>query len=96
MFQGRAQLQALWGPSLYHLGDLPFAQDLADMPNVFTPFREKVEKKGQVRRDCVEGPHDTGIWLVGLAQLVLDRPLNTTPQLVWPTSSCVGLCPIIV
>lgn len=48
--QGKAQLQALWGPSLYHIDDLPFAQGLGDMPTVFTPFRDKVEKKCQVRR----------------------------------------------
>jgi deoxyribodipyrimidine photolyase len=47
--KGKAQLTPLWGPSLYHFDDLPYAQGLGDMPSVFTPFREKVEKQCKVR-----------------------------------------------
>mgnify|MGYP001806592254 CR=1 FL=1 len=46
--KGKAQLQTLWGPSLYHIDDLPFAQGVGGMPNVFTPFRDKVEKQCKV------------------------------------------------
>jgi deoxyribodipyrimidine photo-lyase len=44
----KASLQALWGPTLFHLDDLPYGGELQDMPDVFTPFRDKVEKKCQV------------------------------------------------
>jgi deoxyribodipyrimidine photo-lyase len=46
--QGKAKLVRHWGPSLYHIDDLPFGEGLATMPNVFTPFREKVEKQCKV------------------------------------------------
>ena len=46
--KGRAQLQTLWGSTLYQIEDLPFAQGLVDMPNVFTPFKDKVEETCQV------------------------------------------------
>jgi len=37
-----------WGKSLYHLDDAPFdAPD--DVPDVFTPFRKKLQKQSQVR-----------------------------------------------
>ena len=48
LLQPQAQLQKLWGPSMYHKDDLPFSGDLSDMPDVFTPFKDKCEKKSQV------------------------------------------------
>uniref|UniRef100_A0A383W805 Photolyase/cryptochrome alpha/beta domain-containing protein n=1 Tax=Tetradesmus obliquus TaxID=3088 RepID=A0A383W805_TETOB len=47
--KGKAKLVRHWGPSLYHIDDLPFGEGLATLPNVFTPFREKVEKQCKVR-----------------------------------------------
>jgi deoxyribodipyrimidine photo-lyase len=47
--KGKAQLMPLWGPSLYHIDDLPYAEGLGNMPSGFTPFREKVEKQCKVR-----------------------------------------------
>jgi deoxyribodipyrimidine photo-lyase len=35
--------------SLYHRDDIPFAENLVDMPDTFTPFKEKVEKYAKVR-----------------------------------------------
>lgn len=35
------RLQLLWGNTLFHRDDLPFAPDMADLPDVFTPFRNK-------------------------------------------------------
>lgn len=35
--------------TLYHRDDIPFAKDLKDMPDTFTPFKEKVEKYAKVR-----------------------------------------------
>jgi deoxyribodipyrimidine photolyase len=38
---GHGRLQLLWGNTLFHRDDLPFARDMADLPDVFTPFRNK-------------------------------------------------------
>jgi len=43
------KLHTIWGSTMYDLKDLPFGQGLADMPDVFTPFRNKVEKKSVIR-----------------------------------------------
>ena len=34
--------QTLWGPTLYHIEDVPFREDMSDVPTVFTPFKQKV------------------------------------------------------
>lgn len=41
------EVASCWGASLFHLDDLPM--DPEKMPDVFTPFRKKVEKMSQVR-----------------------------------------------
>ena len=43
------RLQTVWSGTLYERNDLPFRDDLSDMPDVFTPYRNKVESKSQVR-----------------------------------------------
>ncbi|KAK9807390.1 hypothetical protein WJX73_010925 [Symbiochloris irregularis] len=45
--QGKGQLQLIWDNTLYHQDDLPFGFD--DMPDVFSPFKNKLESKCQVR-----------------------------------------------
>jgi deoxyribodipyrimidine photo-lyase len=40
-------LQGFWGQTLYHPDDLPFA--IADLPELFTHFRQQVEKSAIVR-----------------------------------------------
>jgi deoxyribodipyrimidine photo-lyase len=47
----KATLECLWGSTLYHRDDLPYdvRGGLPDLPDVFTPFRNKVEKKCHVR-----------------------------------------------
>lgn len=37
--------EAVWGSTLYDLNDLPYNEELSDLPDTFTPFRNKVEKK---------------------------------------------------
>jgi deoxyribodipyrimidine photo-lyase len=37
-----------WGKTLYHLDDAPFEQ-AGDVPDVFTPFRKKLQKQSSVR-----------------------------------------------
>jgi hypothetical protein len=40
---GAGKLEGRWGSSLYHLEDLPYSfPGLRDLPDVFTPFRQKV------------------------------------------------------
>ncbi|EFJ39190.1 hypothetical protein VOLCADRAFT_101264, partial [Volvox carteri f. nagariensis] len=58
---GSAKLLRFWGHTMYHIDDLTqppegggkaaFAPGMKDMPDVFTPFREKVEKRCPVRKD---------------------------------------------
>ncbi|MEM9666203.1 MAG: DASH family cryptochrome [Bacteroidota bacterium] len=43
-----ASLRLFWGHTLYHPDDIPFG--VSDVPNVFTPFRKRVEKKASVRK----------------------------------------------
>jgi deoxyribodipyrimidine photo-lyase len=40
----RATLETVWGSTLYEIKDLPFQNGLNGMPDVFTPFRNKMEK----------------------------------------------------
>jgi deoxyribodipyrimidine photo-lyase len=42
--EAAASVRTVWGSTLYELADLPFDPDLGDLPDVFTPFRTKVEK----------------------------------------------------
>mmetsp|Transcript_18113 Transcript_18113/g.49412 ORF Transcript_18113/g.49412 Transcript_18113/m.49412 type:complete len:612 (-) Transcript_18113:46-1881(-) len=44
----RSKVETVWGSTMYELNDLPFAEDLGDMPNTFTPFRNKVEKRSEI------------------------------------------------
>lgn len=46
-----ARLELRWGSTLFHLDDLPFdvARGLKDMPDVFTPFKQKCEDRCAVR-----------------------------------------------
>ena len=43
------KLIKIWGSTLYHRDDLPYADDLSDLPDGFTPFRNKVESRASVR-----------------------------------------------
>jgi deoxyribodipyrimidine photo-lyase len=44
----KGQVQQVWGSTMYELKDLPF--DVADIPDGFTPFRNKVEKNCQIEQ----------------------------------------------
>jgi deoxyribodipyrimidine photo-lyase len=41
----RQNVQAIWGSTLYELSELPYYDAPESMPDTFTPFRNKVEKK---------------------------------------------------
>lgn len=45
-----AKLEQIWGSTMYELKDLPFEENLSDMPDVYTPFRNKVEKKSFIQK----------------------------------------------
>ena len=41
---------AVWGSTMYDKDDLPYAKNLQDMPDTFTPFRNKVEKNCKIQK----------------------------------------------
>ncbi|KAI8473501.1 MAG: cryptochrome DASH1 [Monoraphidium minutum] len=45
------RLLKVWGSSLYHRDDLPFGAGCRDVPDVFTPFKDKAERMGKVRKE---------------------------------------------
>ena len=46
---GEAQLVPVWGGMLYDKAALPFSPDFSDLPDVFTPFRNKVESRCEIK-----------------------------------------------
>lgn len=42
-------LETVWGSTLYDIKDLPYNEGLTDLPDTFTPFRNKVEKKCEIQ-----------------------------------------------
>eukprot|EP01025_Chloroclados_australasicus_P029737 TRINITY_DN2970_c0_g1_i1.p1 TRINITY_DN2970_c0_g1~~TRINITY_DN2970_c0_g1_i1.p1 ORF type:complete len:601 (-),score=68.60 TRINITY_DN2970_c0_g1_i1:171-1973(-) len=46
----KADVQTVWGWTLYHKDDVPLRQDYRDMPDVFTPFKNIVEGKCRPRK----------------------------------------------
>jgi deoxyribodipyrimidine photo-lyase len=51
--------EPVWGSTMYELKDLPYQEELIDMPDTFTPFRNKVEKKATIRPP-IAVPKDLG------------------------------------
>ena len=52
-----SKLELHWGSTLFHVDDLPFTdlESFSDMPDVFTPFKQKCEDRSQVRT-CLPAP----------------------------------------
>lgn len=48
--ESRGRLELVWGSTLYHKDDLPLSENLIGMPDVFTPFRNIVERKCKPRK----------------------------------------------
>ena len=44
----QAKVEEIWGSTMYDLQDLPFDANLQNMPDTFTPFRNKVEKNCKI------------------------------------------------
>ncbi|KAK3268443.1 Myosin-3 [Cymbomonas tetramitiformis] len=77
----KVAVEPRWGSTLYHLDDLPLRKDLADLPDVFTPFKNIVEKKCTPRR-TVASPKKGAL------------PLAQVPGLDFtPTLQDLGLSP---
>ena len=70
-------LKLLWGATLYHKDDLPFKSDLADMPDVFTPFKDACEKRCRSVRACVATPAS----LPAVPADLLDKAKSPLPPL---------------
>lgn len=49
--QGNASVKLMWANTLYHEDDLPF--EVSQMPDVYSDFRERVEKEGTIRTPLV-------------------------------------------
>ncbi|CAJ1943012.1 unnamed protein product [Cylindrotheca closterium] len=47
----------VWGSTLYQLDEIPYEEDLHDLPDSFTPFRNKVEKKCTIHKP-LQVPND--------------------------------------
>jgi len=54
------RLNSVWGSTLYHPDDLPFYGGVQDMPDTFTPFRNKVEKKCEIG-SCLPAPKQVNL-----------------------------------
>jgi len=50
----KGRLTKEWGATLYHKDDLPYSATLANVPEVFTPFKSAVEAKCRVRPQIPE------------------------------------------
>jgi deoxyribodipyrimidine photo-lyase len=67
----------IWGATLFHLNDLPM--DIEELPDVFTQFRNPVEKKSKVRPliespESAKTPEGFGSSLPTLEELGLETP----------------------
>jgi deoxyribodipyrimidine photolyase len=47
----RGRLKTFWGHTMFHIDDLPYASDLSDLPDTFTPCRKTIEAKCKVRSE---------------------------------------------
>lgn len=66
-----------WGETLYHLEDLNF--ELEELPEVFTEFRKRVEKRSEVRKELeapltINSPEGIGTEIPNLAALGFEVP----------------------
>ena len=48
------ELRTVWGCTLFHREDVPYAADMSDLPDGFTPFKNKVRPGG-----CCSPRHPT-------------------------------------
>ncbi len=70
------KLELHWGPTLFHLDDLPFREGLTDMPDVFTPFKQKVGG-GQAGGWPGACGHPLGGWVGGWVAALSHAPAGS-------------------
>lgn len=70
-----AKLEMCWNSTLYHIDDLPFREDMLDMPNVFTPAKKEIEMHCSVRSQ-VRDPNEYDLSVPPL-------PEGTSETLSW-------------
>lgn len=72
---GTAQFTPVWGGTLYDKSELPFRTDLSDLPDGFTPFRNKVESRCTMRAP-LRTPGASSLSLPALESLKLPESLS--------------------
>lgn len=68
-------LKTFRGNTLYHKDDLPFADDLSDMGDVYTPFKNKLEKHCEIR-DIIPTPKDGELNCIDESVLKIEGIIN--------------------
>lgn len=73
----KGALKLIWGSTLFHKNDLPYKEDLVNMPDVFTPFKDGCEKKSRGVRLCAFTPKT----LPPLPADLLEKAKDSVPRL---------------
>ena len=78
----KLKVHSVWGSTMYDLKDLPFSENLNNMPNVFTPFCNKVEKKSKLKKPLLIPPDNKmlfpgkdSIWYKAIAGMTSYLPM---------------------
>lgn len=79
--QPKAKVTEVWGSTMYDLKDLPFDANLASMPDVFTPFRNKVEKNCKISKPLPTPRTIPSLPKDSTASKALERMMTTIPTL---------------
>lgn len=73
-------LTAFWGATLYHPDDLPFA--IAQIPDVFTSFRKKVEARSTVRLPFAAPTEVPPVPAIDSGEIPTLTDLNLSPSVI--------------
>jgi len=85
---GDGRLELHWGSTLYHLDDLPFHTGVRDMPDVFTPFKQKCEMGSTVRR-CLPTVAHSALPLPSVSGMIDPAAFAFRPEKVEDLNSIV-------
>ena len=70
---GKAGLEQFWDGTLHHRSDLPYAEDLHDLQDVFTPFRNKAST-------CLADPISPATMLGAINIFILLQQIGALPM----------------
>jgi len=80
-YHPKSSLTRVWGSTLYEIDDLPFNDGVYGMPNVFSTFRNKVEKKANIGQP-LPVPSNIGLKLADVNTSKIDKcSLSYMPSL---------------